>query len=269
LNKVFTDPKAVRSVTDNLIKYIKTMQVDFSLGIEEISNKIVQQEQDMVQIFRKINYVTTLSDGVVIESKAKIYNLTATEEVDKTDIRELPDTYQELIYDYRLVGDRMKNYDELLKSNRYAIITSNYTEPGGFTSTIFNDLTDKRFFMVMGQIFNNRSNFNTFKSEIITNELDKEYGDLSKNFNKIVDDFRGKVSDELESEEKKIKDIRISTEYVSWVKEDIYNEGKTRKFTYTTEPSPSNEEQTNNLLLLYKGNNGGDKTIWTDKTQFN
>ena len=25
----------------------------------------------------------------------------------------------------------------------------------------------------------------------------------------------------------------------------------------------------NNLILLYKGDNTGDKTIWTDKTQFN
>ena len=28
-------------------------------------------------------------------------------------------------------------------------------------------------------------------------------------------------------------------------------------------------EQIKNLTLLYNGNNGGDKTTWTDKTQFN
>ena len=49
----------------------------------------------------------------------------------------------------------------------------------------------------------------------------------------------------------------------------VYNKGKVRKFTYTTEPSPTNDEQTKNLILLYKGDNTGDKTIWTDKTQFN
>ena len=54
------------------------------------------------------------------------------------------------------------------------------------------------------------------------------------------------------------------------VVENLYKKGKTRKFTYTTVPNSStNELQTTDLLLLYQGNNGGDKTIWTDKTQFN
>jgi hypothetical protein len=123
--------------------------------------------------------------------------------------------------------------------------------------------------MVMAQVFNNRSNFNTFKSAIITNELDNTYDGLSKQFNKIVDKFRDNVIKELESEEKNVKSIKKSTSYITWVKENVYNKGKTRKFTYTTEPSPTNDEQTKNLILLYKGENNGDKTIWTDKTQFN
>jgi hypothetical protein len=269
LNSVFTDTKAVRSVTTNLTNYINTMKGDFSNGIEEISNKIVQQEQDMVQVFRKINYVTTLSDGVIIDNKPKIYTITATEEVDRSDSREQADTFQEMVFDYHLVADRMNKYNEVLTGTDYDIITDNYTVPGGFTSSIFSDLTDKRFFMVMAQVFNNRSNFNTFKSAIITNELDNTYNGLSKQFNKIVDGFRDKVKDELDKEEEKIKSLKKSVEYITWTKENVYNKGKVRKFTYTTEPSSSNEEQTKNLLLLYQGNNGGDKTIWTDKTQFN
>jgi len=269
LNSVFTDTKAVRSVSINLTNYINTMKSDFSNGIEEISNKIVQQEQEMVQVFRKINYVTTLSDGLIIDNKPKIYTITATEEVDRSDSREQADTFQELVFDYHLVADRMNKYDEVLTGTDYDIITDNYTVPGGFTSSVFSDLTDKRFFMVMAQVFNNRSNFNTFKSAIITNELDNTYNNLSKQFNKIVDEFRDKVKDELDAEEDKIKSLKKSVEYITWTKENVYNQGKVRKFTYTTEPSSSNEEQTSNLLLLYQGNNGGDKTIWTDKTQFN
>jgi len=269
LNSVFTDTKAVRSVSINLTNYINTMKGDFSNGIEEISNKIVQQEQEMVQVFRKINYVTTLSDGLIIDNKPKIYTITATEEVDRSDSREQEDTFQEMVFDYRLVADRMNKYDEVLTSTDYNIITDNYTVPGGFTSSVFLDLTDKRFFMVMAQVFNNRSNFNTFKSAIITNELDNTYNNLSKQFNKIVDEFRDKVKDELDKEEDKIKSLKKSVQYITWTKENVYNQGKVRKFTYTTEPSSSNEEQTSNLLLLYQGNNAGDKTIWTDKTQFN
>ena len=269
LNSVFTDTKAVRSVSINLTNYINTMKGDFSNGIEEISNKIVQQEQEMVQVFRKINYVTTLSDGLIIDNKPKIYTITATEEVDRSDSREQADTFQEMVFDYHLVADRMNKYDEVLTGTDYDIITDNYTVPGGFTSSVFSDLTDKRFFMVMAQVFNNRSNFNTFKSAIITNELDNTYNNLSKQFNKIVDEFRDKVKDELDAEEDKIKSLKKSVEYITWTKENVYNQGKVRKFTYTTEPSSSNEEQTSNLLLIYQGNNAGDKTIWTDKTQFN
>lgn len=269
LNSVFTDTKAVRSVSINLTNYINTMKGDFSNGIEEISGKIVQQEQDMVQVFRKINYVTTLSDGVIIDSKPKIYTITATEEVSRDDSREQADTFQEMVFDYHLVADRMNKYNEVLTGTDYDIITDNYTVPGGFTSSVFSDLTDKRFFMVMAQVFNNKSNFNTFKSAIITNELDNTYNGLSKQFNKIVDEFRDRVKDELDKEEEKIKSLKKSVEYITWTKETVYNKGKVRKFTYTTEPSSSNEEQTTNLLLLYQGNNAGDKTIWTDKTQFN
>jgi hypothetical protein len=269
LNDVFTDTRAVRSVTTNLTNYINTLKADFSNGIEEISNNIVQQEQDMVQVFRKINYVTTLSDGVIIDNKPKIYTLTATEEVNTSGAQIQSDTFQELVFDYDLVAGRMDDYNRVLSSTDYNIISDDYSGPGGFTSAVFQSPSDKRFFMVMAQVFNNRSNFNTFKSAIITNELDNTYNGLSKQFNKIVDDFRDKVLEELESEEKNIKLLKKSNEYITWTKENIYNKGKVRKFTYTTEPSSSNEEQTKNLLLLYQGNNGGDKTIWTDKTQFN
>lgn len=262
----------IRNVKLNLKNYINVLKTTFSDGINEINNNIVQQEQSMVQIFRKINFVTTYSDGVIINTKPKIYNITATEEVDRTDEREQPDTYQELVYDYGLVGDRMNKYNEFFNDNDNSVITSTYTEVGGFTSKVFDitDLEGKRFYMVMAQIFNNSSTFNSFKNSIITNELDKNYPTLEKKFNKIVDEFRVKVKEELDYSEKKYKTIKKSDTYSTYSKQDVYNKGKTRKFTYTTIPNTStNEQQINNLILLYKGNNNGDKTVWTDKTQFN
>jgi hypothetical protein len=262
----------IRSVKLNLKNYITTLKTTFSDGINEINNNIVQQEQSMVQVFRKINYVTTYSDGVIINSKPKIYNITATEEVDRTDERELPDTYQELVYDYGLVGGRMNAYNEYFTDTNNSVITDTYTEVGGFVSNTFSvvDLEGKRFFMVMAQVFNNGSDYNTFKNLIITNELDDNYPTLKKKFTKIVDDFRVNVKSELEYSEKKYKTIKKSDTYSTYSKQDIYNKGKTRKFTYTTVPNTStNDEQISNLQLLYKGNNGTDSSVWTDKTQFN
>jgi hypothetical protein len=262
----------IRSVKLNLKNYITTLKTTFSDGINEINNNIVQQEQSMVQVFRKINYVTTYSDGVIIDSKPKIYNITATEEVDRTDERESPDTYQELVYDYGLVGGRMNAYNEYFTDTNNSVVTDTYTEVGGFVSNTFSvvDLEGKRFFMVMAQVFNNGSDYNTFKNLIITNELDNNYPTLKKKFTKIVDDFRVNVKSELEYSEKKYKTIKKSDTYSTYSKQDIYNKGKTRKFTYTTVPNTStNGEQISNLQLLYKGNNGTDSSVWTDKTQFN
>ena len=114
--------------------------------------------------------------------------------------------------------------------------------------------TDKRFFMIMAQVFNNSDKFNTFKSTIVTNELDKSTPNLSKKFNKVVNNFRDKVKDELDAEEKYYKTLKKSEKYRNYlVVENLYKKGKTRKFTYTTEISPQNEEKISNLNLLYQG----------------
>ena len=72
-------------------------------------------------------------------------------------------------------------------------------------------------------------------------------------------------------EEKVYKEVKKDEVYLNYLAvENLYKKGKTRKFTYTTIPnSTTNDQQTADLLLLFQGNNNGDKTIWTDKTQFN
>lgn len=125
--------------------------------------------------------------------------------------------------------------------------------------------------MIMAQIFNDKDKFNDFNDIIITNSMDNSTSGLRRKYNKIVDNFRDKVKEELDAEEKFYKTLKKSDEYLTYLAvENLYKKGKTRKFTYTTVPNSStNELQTNDLLLLYQGNNNGDKTIWTDKTQFN
>ena len=263
----------IREVKSNLKKYITDYQVDFSLGVNEIINNLVNQQVSMVQVFRKINYVTTLSDGVIIDSKPKVYSISPTTEISNLSIPEPLDTYDELWKDYESVGNNILVFNEFLVTKQ--IITKDYIEPGGFntTSTAFDisSISDKRFFMIMSQIFNNRTKFNEFKDIIITNQMDNTTSGLRRKFDNIVGDFRDKVIEELEAEEKFYNSLKKSQEYKDYLAvENLYKKGKTRKFTYTTVPNSStNEQQTTDLLLLYQGNNGGDNMIWTDKTQFN
>ena len=263
----------IRDVKSNLKKYITDYKTDFSLGVNSIVSNVVQQQVDMVQVFRKINYVTTFSDGVIIDSKPKVYSVSATTEISALSVPEPIDTYDELWRDYQTVGDNINRFYQFLITNE--IIYQDYNEPGDFlpTSSVFveDDLSGKRFFMIMAQIFNNRDKFNQFNDIVITNTMDKSTSGLKRKYNKIVDNFRDKVKEELDAEEKVYKEVKKDEVYLDYlVVENLYKKGKTRKFTYTTVPNSStNELQTTDLLLLYQGNNNGDKTIWTDKTQFN
>ncbi len=263
----------IRQVKTNLKKYITDYKADFSLGINSIVNNVAQQQSSMVQVFRKINYVTTFSDGVVIDSKPKVYNISATTEISNLSNPEPIDTYDELWRDYQTVGDNINRFYEFLITNE--IIYQDYNQPGDFgpTSSVFeiDDLSGKRFFMIMAQIFNDKDKFNDFNDIIITNSMDNSTSGLKRKYNKIVDNFRDKVKEELNEEEKVYKAAKKDKVYLDYLAvENLYKKGKTRKFTYTTVPNSStNELQTNDLLLLYQGNNNGDKTIWTDKTQFN
>ena len=225
----------------------------------------------MVQVFRKINYVNTESDGLIISSKPKIYNISGTDEVSKLSSPIPIDTRVELYEDYDRVVTNIDLFYNFMGDTD--IIIDTYSLPKDFIPTepgIFASDSDKAFFMVMAQVFNNISNLNTFRDLIITDDMDKQTSGLLRKFNKIVDDFKDKVKDELKAEKKQIKDVKKSDTYSNFTKvETLYKKGKTRKFTYTTEISPQNEEKISNLNLLYQGNNSGDNTTWTDKTQFN
>ena len=263
----------IRDVKSNLKKYITNYKADFSLGINSIVSNLVQQQVNMVQVFRKINYVSTLSDGVIIDSKPKVYSISATTEVSNLSNPEPIDTYDELWNDYQKVGKNINRFYEFLTTNQ--IIYEDYNEPGDFkpTSSVFeiDDLSGKRFFMIMAQIFNSKDKFNEFNDIVITDDMNNSTSGLRRKYNKIVDDFRDKVKQELDAEEKTYKDAKKDEVYLNYLAvENLYKKGKTRKFTYSTVPnSLTNEQQTADLLLLYQGNNGGDNIIWTDKTQFN
>ena len=272
----YNDETVVNRVKDNLKKYINDYKNDFSNGITLIANNITQQEQTMVQVFRKVNLITTLTDGLIINNLGpKIYSISGTSEVDKASVE--PNTFEELLKDFGIVGQKVNSYGEFISNPAQGVIPSKtYDKPGSFTSSSssfdVDNLVDKSFFMVMAQIFSNKNKLQIFKTTIISGDLSKvtSPSSLKKQFDKICDSFRDKVVDELDAETKRYANIKKNAEYVTYLKTTAYNKGKTRKFTYTTTPNPTTvTKQSTDLQLLFNGNNNGDKTIWTDKTQFN
>ena len=274
----YNDETVIKRVKDNLKKYINDYKGDFSNGITQIGNNITQQEQTMVQVFRKVNLVTTLTDGLIIDNLGpKIYSLSGTSEVDKSSGGPPSNTFEELWRDFQNVGARLMKFNDFISNPAQGIIPgSPYDKPGSFTPSspsFGTDLPDKSFFMVMARIFSDKNKLQSFKTTIISGDLSKisSPSSLTKQFDKICDTFKDRVDIELAAESKKYVSIKKNSDYVdSFVKGSAYNKGKSRKFTYTTTPNPTTiAKQSADLQLLYKGNNNGDKTIWTDKTQFN
>ena len=252
----FTDV-TIQRVKTNMNQYINSLKSDYSSGLFTKIQEIVVLEQNMVQIIRKINLVTTKTDGKILDTGVpRVYTISGTTEVNSVSTGVL-DTYQELCDDYRLVGLRLDEFNLLMESEKViTTVTNPYDGPGQFDpiSKQFEtaSVEDKRQFMVMAQIFNDKNKLTEFKNAIISGEL-KNDNKLVRKFNNICDDFADLTKKELVAEQKFIKTIRDKESYSKFVNQPAYPKGKLRKFTYTTVPDPATEtQQKTDIANLYK-----------------
>jgi hypothetical protein len=210
----YNDETVIKRVKDNLKKYINDYKADFSNGVAQIVNNITQQEQTMVQVFRKVNLVTTLTDGLIINNLGpKIYSLSGTSEVDKASSGPPSNTFEELWKDFELVGQKVNSYDKFISNPAQGVIPGQtYDKPGSFTPSspsFGSDLPDKSFFMIMAQIFSNKNKLQSFKTTVISGDLAKvtSPSSLTKQFDKICDSFKDRVVNELAAETKRYVNI--------------------------------------------------------------
>ena len=270
----FTDT-TIQRVKTNMNQYINTLKSDYSSGLFTKIQEIVTLEQSMVQIIRKINLVTTKTDGKILDTGVpRVYTISGTTEVNTDSPGPPLDTYQELCDDYRLVGIRLDAFNLLMDAEQIiTTVTNPYDGPGQFDpiSKQFQtaSVQDKRQFMVMAQIFNDNNKLTQFKNAIISGEL-KNDNKLVRKFNNICDDFADLTKKELIAEQKFIKTIRDKESYSKFVNQPAYPKGKLRKFTYTTVPDPATEtQQKTDIANLYKTVNvNNDKLTFDGKIKF-
>jgi hypothetical protein len=270
----FTDA-TIQRVKTNMNQYITTLKGDYSSGLFTKIQEIVILEQSMVQIIRKINLVTTKTDGKILDTGIpRVYTISGTTEVNTASLGSPLDTYQELCDDYRLVGIRLDDFNVLMDAEKIiTTVTVPYEGPGEFEPISKDFATasvqDKRQFMVMAQIFNDKNKLTQFKNAIISGEL-KSDNKLVRKFNNICDDFADLTKKELIAEEKFIKTIKGKESYLKFVNQPAYPKGKLRKFTYTTVPDPATEtQQKTDIANLYKTVNvNNDKLTFDGKIKF-
>jgi hypothetical protein len=285
LNKGFGNiSPAVNGVKTNMKEYLKGVRSEFENGITTITQEFVTFEQKYVQLFRKLNLVTSSTDGKLLQGNVpRVYNLSSTTEVSQTSTESSPvptNTAEELGYDYKKVYQALKDYNDYLSVTiPNKVITTEYNN-GEFipisNSNEFKKTVVQTFFMIMGRILTNKDKKNTFIDSVIKGNL-LQINDplnLKNQFTKIVNDLANEFEKEIKLEDKLFKDLRKDKEFKPFLDspdDKLYPKGKTRKFNYSTLPNPStNTAQGQQIISLYSTQvTDGDKKTFNGKVTFN
>ena len=249
----FVDPTLLNILKSNLNKYVNGLKSTISTDIATVvNNKLTNQQVEMVQTIRKLNYVNTRSDGKILDNgSVKIYNLTSN--------------FESLEADYFRVVTSLNNFDKLLTNEK--ILPPEYKGDGSFvTQTSSLDLTNqsytlanKRFFTIVGRIFSDKNKLEAFKKQIMTPNLMtyKKPKKLSRVFDNVVDDIADNYKDEIKEEDKyfeKFKKSESYRKYTAGVNDVLFKKGLPRIINFTTVPNQATQAtQETNLKQLYAG----------------
>ena len=243
----FKDPVILNILKTNLNKYINGLKGSLSTDIATVvNNKITNQQVEMVQTIRKINYVNSGSDGKILENgSVKIYNLTSN--LDKVET------------DYFKVVTALNNFNELITKEK--ILPPEYKEDGSFTSQTndLGSLESKRFFTIVGRIFSDKNKLEDFKKKVMTQNLlsVKKPKNLNRVFGNIVDDLADIYKDEIKEEDKFFEKFKKTPEYKKYttgVNDVLFKKSLPRIVNFTTVPNTATQAlKETNLKYLYAG----------------
>jgi hypothetical protein len=258
-----------RDIKKNMVDYVTNLKNDTSSGLFKLIQNIVDFEENYVQIIRKLNYVNTKSDGKILaDGSAYVFNLSATTEVNSSS-NGAANTYVEFTNDTKLVASGLTQF--LLDLETAGIDTTTYAGNGLFNAIKLTAPEDKRFYMAMSQIFTDSSKLTSFIDSIIKGDLNSVTNPLplKEKFNSATYKVASLFETEFAEEKKKINDFIGGSVYPKYKTYTPYSKGKTRKFTYTTQPAAT-DTQKKELQNLYKPKNvDTDPSTFLGKIKFN
>jgi hypothetical protein len=262
------DDSNLMRIQYNLTDYLKRMEGEFSNSVFTTMQDIVNQEQDFVQVIRKVNLISGKVDGKIIDTGVpRVYNISGI-----TDNGE--NSEDELSKDIGGFFETMKEFDTFVTKEN--IVTSTYTETGNFrpinSSFIGGDnnqmTPEKVFFMIISRILNDKDKKEKFKTDVM-NSLTNVTSPvkLTKKFDKYTDDLADDYNKELKDEEKLFTKFKKTPEYKNFtegIETKMYKKGKPRKFKYDTFITPQNGVNSDLIKNLYSTVN-----LDTDAKTFN
>ncbi len=259
----------LRDIKKNMIDYVNNQKTDISNGLFKLIQNIVDFEQDYVQIIRKLNYINTNSDGKILsDGSSYVLNLSATTDVNASS-NNVANTYLELVADATIVANDLVQF--LTELETAGIDTTTYVSGGEFDSIKISTPEEQRFYMAMSQVFTDSSKLSNFIDSVINGNLLSvtNPAPLKDKFSSAVYEVASSYQSEFAEEKKKINDFITGSVYTKYKTYTPYSKGKTRKFTYDTQPAAT-DTQKKELQNLYKPKNvDTDPSTFLGKIKFN
>ena len=267
----------IRTIRDNMIKYIKDTNTDFVSGLNVELQSMLEQEQKLINIIDKLNFVDGKHDGKIkSDGSALVYNLSSG-------------TTGDFSADLRIVGEDLKEFIKLLDTNK--IIT-----PVGTGTTVtyptkeISEKSEQNFFKVVSQTFLDKNKLEQFKTFLLPNGNtigDKTYNNdpaplklLEKilglrtidaiDFNIGSDSLHEKYTKEQRQQNRHINQFRnTNTKYIGLSKfykpfNLLVNE---RKIDYSSTPDAPDDIKKKLTFLYSTANSDGNK--FNGKKQLN
>jgi hypothetical protein len=265
----------IKIVKTNLINEVKKVQSSISSSLTSVVQELTTNQQNLTKIFAKLDNVDTKTDGFIkTDQSVTAYNLTATTEV-QTGSGQL-NTYDELVFDYNSAVDLLSSfYDEFKLAgfigNKFDPENITLKNNRGFDAACCGD-AEKSFYTAMSKVLINANTYSSFKSAVITKDIEGETAGgatLLNYFTTMFDIRRDDYISEHDAEVLDFNNFKKGGKYSKFIKWEPFSLGKVRKFEFSdyVESTPTQTERFQNL---YKnGNSNEDKATFNGKNKFN
>jgi len=235
-----------RDVRNSLYTYLENKEAETSQAVVGALNTMTKYQEDYVQVFRKLDLVTYKIDGYKLDTgEFKVYELSNI-------LSETPeDVFAKISEVYPTkIATELNKFDEDLKNAKLLSPQTLTDKNLNFTpiENVFNpdDEYNKRFYMVMSDVFNDDNKFNTFVNTLLTDQV-KGNSDLVALIEQTCNSLKEQYRKEYQAEKKIFTDFETSETYTKYksFKIDEFN----TKLAYTTKKDDIEDYKDKQKLL--------------------
>lgn len=277
----------IKKVKENLKNAVNKTKSSVLTALTSADNEMTKAQLELIRTLAKLDIVDTKSDGYIkTDQTAKIYNLTATTEVQSGST--FANTYDELVGDYSSAIDSLYSFYTDMKSFKstgnspktYALVDLEYNpenlktyKAGGFGTDPKNGDEERRFYALMSRTILDNNLYETFIKDIVPSDIanSKSAGPTLIDYTKTYfTNIKTSYKEEYDAEQLIVKSFKETTNYKDkYSKWTPYPSGKVRKFDFNGYVEGTGE-QTTRIQNLYKnGNSNEDTTTFNGKNKLN